>query len=487
VKQRNIFRQFTPTQWLWLLALVTLVIKLSLFPFAQQVDSDGVSRIFTSMEWARHPYWILTNVWAPFHYYFSGLMLMIWNNPEYSPALLHVLISIGLLFPFYFFTRREFNANGALAATFFLAISPVLFKNSFLVLAEIPGLFFIVMAMNWLSKGFKENNTTCFFLAGFAMTIASGFRYEAWLLSLMFGMAILLRKQWKQAIIFGITAAIFPLVWMVQNYVMTGDALYSISANSRWTFDVMNINRSPGWEGYLRRIWFFPFSWFIALGPPVAWIVLRDIIKIPRKAGRRSSISIWSYVFWSFFIVMVFNAITGKLMLHHRFTGTLVIFSLPFIAHFFKEFRSLKIKQLFIFGGLTIALSFVYNIGGVSPLPRLKNQKTVELAGIVQDNIRPNERCIIDFIGWQDTWYIGLKAASVSENLLLIEGNAASAIPEQHLKSLLENKSILILLKSGSTLDAFINIDLDPNLCNTLFTDNQRSLVLIRYSPTIGK
>ena len=481
------FRKLSNIQWLWVLAAFTLIIKLCLLTYAQQVDSDGVSRILTSMHWAEQPYWILTSVWAPFHYYLSGLMLMIWNNPEYSPALLHVFISVGLLFPFYFFTRREFNANGALVATFFLAISPVIFRNSFLVLAEIPGLLFIVMAMNWLSKGFKEKKISNFLLAGVAMTIASGFRYEAWLLSFLFGIAILAKKQWKSAVVYGFVAAIFPIIWMVQNYLMTGDALYSISANSRWTLDVMNINENPGFEGYLRRIWFFPFSWLIALGPPVAWIVLMNIFLTPRKSGWISSRSIWIYIFWSFLMVVVYNSLAGKLMLHHRFTGTLVILSLPFIADFFSELNPHKVRQLFIFGGLTVALSFVYPIGGVSPLPRLKNQKTVELAGIVQDNIRADEHLIIDFIDWPDTWYIGLKAASKSQNLTMIEGNAASSIPEQHLKSILENNSVLILKKSGSTLDAFLNTDSSQTMCNTFFTDTESKLVLMRCSPPIEK
>ncbi len=453
-----------------------------MLPYAQQIDSDGVSRILTSMEWARHPHWILTNVWAPFHYYINGLMLMLWNNPEYSPALLHVIISVGLLFPFYFFTRREFNANGALAATFFLAISPVLFRNSFLVLAEIPGLLFILMAMNWLSKGFNENKTIDFFLAGFFMTIASGFRYEAWLLAFLFGLAILTRKRWKQAVVFGLSAAIFPLIWMIQNHYATGDAFYSISANSRWTLDVMNINQNPGFEGYLRRIWFFPFSWLIALGPPVAWLVLKNLLVTPRKTGWRSGQSTWFAIFWIFFVVMLLNAVAGRLLLHHRFTGTLVILSLPFIADFFQEFKPLKIKQLFIFGGLTVGLSFVYNVGGIIPLPRLENQKIVKLAENVRENIRPNELCIVDFIGWQNTWFIGLKAASESHNLLMIDSNVASA---QHIISLLEKEPALILVKSGSALDAFINSHSVQASRDTLLTDSEMNLHLLRYSPSI--
>src|SRR5438067_57105 len=126
------------------LAAVTLLVKLSLLPFAQQTDPDAVTRIFFSEAWKDHPSWIRSDVWGPFHFYLNGFFLMIWNNRIYAPAVLNLLLSVLTLIPFYFFTRREFNEDGAFAATVFLAVSPILFRNSFLALSETPSLFFIV-------------------------------------------------------------------------------------------------------------------------------------------------------------------------------------------------------------------------------------------------------------------------------------------------------------------------------------------------------
>ena len=48
------------------------------------------------------------------------------------------------------------------------------------------------------------------------MTVAAGFRYEAWLVMAPFFTVIFLRKNYKHAILFGLFAILFPLVWMAR-------------------------------------------------------------------------------------------------------------------------------------------------------------------------------------------------------------------------------------------------------------------------------
>ena len=171
---------------LWIVG-ISLLVKIIALPFAQTVDADAVSRVHLSMAWAQNPEWISTSVWAPLHFYLNGLALMIWDNIVYTPKILNIIIASVSILPFFYFTRREFNENGALIASIFFALSPILFRTSFMALSETPYVLAFLISLNLISKALRQNSTSTILWAGFFMTIAAGFRYEAWLLMFIIG------------------------------------------------------------------------------------------------------------------------------------------------------------------------------------------------------------------------------------------------------------------------------------------------------------
>src|SRR5205085_11515466 len=105
------------------------------------------------------------------------------------------------------------------------------------------------------------------------------------------------------------------------------------------TLGVMGNNDDLRLESYLRRIWFFPFSWMIALGPPAAFVTMRELISSFKKKKENF---VWAIPFGIVLLFFLFNAFMGILLMHHRFTGTLVILSLPYFASYFHEYSSEK-------------------------------------------------------------------------------------------------------------------------------------------------
>jgi 4-amino-4-deoxy-L-arabinose transferase-like glycosyltransferase len=425
--------------------------------FADETDSDAVSRAFTSWNWAADPYWFKTSVWAPFHYYLVGSGFLIWKDMLLLPKVLHILFSVFMLFPFYYFTKREFNKPGAIYATIFLAFSPLIFRLGFQCLAEIPGLFFTVLAMNLLSKGVREEKNVWLVLSGISLTIASGLRYEAWLIILLFTLVLIIARKWKGSLLFFLFAMIFPAVWMVQNYLATGDPLFSFSANTDWTHKALGINNHVDFEAYLRRIWFFPFSLLIAIGPIVSWLIVKFLAGYSKKFRFRSFPELWLIPLLAFFVVMLYNAIAGNLLLHHRFTGTLVILVLPWIAAVLKDFEKNTIRIAAISVVLTIGLSFAYTIGGSSPIPRLKNQSVKQLVSEIKPVTSRGSRLLIDFIGWEDTWYTGLHSGAKPSDILMLGGESYPPFSAERVEQfLLPPGDKIIVVKDGSSLQQYL-------------------------------
>ncbi len=442
---------------IWMIAFFALLIRLLLMNYADETDADAVSRVFTAWEWAKGPYWFKTSVWAPFHYYLIGTGFLIWKDIILLPKLLNILLSVLLLFPFYYFSKREFNKPGAIYATIFLAISPIVFRLGFLSLAEIPGLLFLILAMNLLSKGVRENNNQSLALSGISMTLASGLRYESWLLILLFTIMLLLAKRWKGSTLFFMFAMIFPAIWMFQNFQATGDPLFSFHANTEWTHKALGINDNVDFEAYLRRTWFFPFSWLIALGPIVAWLIVKYLVGRIKKFRTQSFPDLWLVPLVVFFGVMLYNAIAGNLLLQHRFAGTLVILSLPWIAAVLKDVERKTIRTVLISVILTIGLSFTYTIGGSNPIPRLKNQDVKQLANRLNQEIHIGPKLVIDFIGWEDTWYTGLHSGAEPSDILMLGGESYPAFPADRVGQMLQTGGRQILVvKDGSSLHQFL-------------------------------
>jgi 4-amino-4-deoxy-L-arabinose transferase-like glycosyltransferase len=445
----------------YLIAFIALLIRLLLMSFADETDSDAVSRVFTSWNWAADPYWFKTSVWAPFHYYLVGTGFLIWKDMLLLPKVLHILFSVFMLFPFYYFTKREFNKPGAMYATIFLAFSPLIFRLGFQCLAEIPGVFFTVLAMNLLSKGVREENNVWLALSGISMTLASGLRYEAWLIILLFALVLIIARKWKGSLMFFLFAMIFPAVWMAQNYLATGDPLFSFSANTDWTHKALGINDHVDFEAYLRRIWFFPFSLLIAIGPIVSWLIVKYLAGYAMNFRFRSFPDLWLIPSLAFFVVMLYNAIAGNLLLHHRFTSTLVILVLPWIAAVLKDFEKKAIRIAAISVVLTIGLSFAYTIGGSSPIPRLKNQSVKQLVSEIKPVATPGSKLVIDFIGWEDTWFTGLHSGAEPPDILMLGGESYPPFSAERVAQfLLPAVDKIIVVKDGSSLQQYLSENL---------------------------
>ncbi|MBL4862164.1 MAG: hypothetical protein JKY09_03995 [Crocinitomicaceae bacterium] len=314
-----------------------------------------------------------------------------------------------------------------------------------MALSETPYLFFLLVSLNLISKSIREGDSKHMLIAGLSISIASGFRYEAWLLMAAIGF-FLLFIDWKKAFLYGATALIFPIAWMISNWSATGDLFYSIQGNYTWTLEVMGNNDNLDAETMLRRIWFFPFSWFISVGPPVAFLLLINMVKCIKPRPRNRLMVLWFTLFFTMLLFFIYNSINGVLLLQHRFIGTLVVLSLPFIALSFGELHRKTLRNAWVFGGLTLGLSFIYNTSGVTPLPRLGDQDKAQLSDIIHTALTPNSALILDFVGWDYTYYYALHSRLPQNKLIIVQGAKNAEFPLQAIYDLVTSQEHIVIV-----------------------------------------
>ena len=477
--------QNTDSRILILICLVGVITHLIAFPFYQVVDADAVTRIHIAERWLDNPRLIYEGVWAPLHHYFNAFCIVLTGNNTTGPILIHNLFAILTVIPIYKFAKREFG-NGAWFAALFYILCPVVFRNSFHTLSGVPHAFFIAHVLNSLSKALREDDKRAFIWAGIYSTIAAGFRYESWLLIAIFTGIIVLFKNWKGLIYYWSFAMIFPLFWMIGNYIAHQDFLFGLTGAYNWNIVKEGVNNNvTAIDEILRRI-YFPLSWFVFFTPIVFGMMIYAIIrKFKQKRGWNKS-WVWAIPFLVLSIVFIYKAIEGTLLLQHRFTISLILLSAPFTALIFEEFRWRPWKKVAI-GVLVVSflpMSYVWmtvqfedwftkdsdiqkaliefrteSIMSMRAIPQLNDQSLVPMAEALKQNLDENDGLVIDFLTWEETYYLAHSSGLNAKQVCIVNGAQHGSVHMKELKQILrKNNQGVIVLRCTSKFREFYTI-----------------------------
>ncbi|PWL24218.1 MAG: hypothetical protein DCO96_14540 [Fluviicola sp. XM-24bin1] len=492
--------------------LIGLFLRLILFPFAQVVDADAVTRIFMAQEWWEDPAWISEGVWPPLYQYFYGIIVGITGNHQTIPILVSILLSSLSAIPMYHFVKREINERAAFWMALALVFSPVLFRNSYHTLSGTPFILLLLLTMNSLSKSWRESDVNAAIWAGVFMTLACGFRYEGWMLFALFTGFGLLQKAWKTTVIFWGFAMIFPAFWMIGNYMAHQDFFFGLSGAYDWNVVQEGVNSYLPRDIILLRWFFFPASWFFIFSPILVITLLIGVWKLLRNKQFDWKKWRWGGVFLLLLIVFIYKSNNGTLLNQHRFTGTLIVFSLPMLALLW-ELETKRLLQITKVGILLLLpLSFLWgrpnyakvfpdgtsthyalehfqgiSRQGLAAVPRLKDPQVVEFRETLKSNLKDNDALVIDFITWESSYYLALESGVHKKRLFLVNGAANAQLDIHNLRELATSygKGIM-LVKKESELYKLLNRQPETLTPNITLKSFKKSKELVFYRFTIG-
>lgn len=445
-----------------LLMAIGLAVRLIILPFSQTIDADAVTRIIMAYKWLNDPVLITSDVWLPLHLYFNAAAIWLSGDLVFGPKIMNILFAVATVPPLYKFVKNEFNSEGAFWVTLTYLFIPIVIRNSLQALSGIPYAFFIVSTMYFLSQGRKTQQEIKYgILAGLAITLAGGFRYEAWLLIAVFSGVLFLQKQWKMMIAFMLFSMIVPTFWMVGCYIDEGDIFYGPNGAYRWNVVISGVNENMNFEKYVRRAFFFFVSWFFLLTPVVSFLIVFYTIKSRKLKSISRSTWMWLIPFFVLFLMFIYKAINGTLLLQHRFTLSLILTSLPFYALMFQSGKALKAKRIIALSVVILFIPYSLLNRDMLSIPRLKDQGMVDLVELINSKTEDpqNEGLVLDFIGWQNTYYLSLKSDIVPENIFRVNGAVHGKVYFKFLKRVFVNNDEGFLLKrknKKSKLDEFL-------------------------------
>jgi hypothetical protein len=200
--------------------------------------ADDFGRAFTIARWVAQPTWIWSGPWMPFYTYLLGAALWLHNNILWTPRIVATIFGLSSLILTYALSMRlSDNRPTALVATFLLAINPIHVRLSAVPLTEIFHTTLVLGSMLAFLGYLRERNLRDLLVSALVLAAATGFRFEAWMVSVVYSLAIavifLLRLRQNDAArheLAALAAAavapwLFPLAWMAGNYATTGNPL----------------------------------------------------------------------------------------------------------------------------------------------------------------------------------------------------------------------------------------------------------------------
>lgn len=489
--------------------LGVLAVRLIILPWSQTVHADAVSRVFLALDWLAHPHYIANGYWGPLHHYLTALALWILPDWVIAPKVLNILFASLSVFPLYWFTKNVFgNRQGAVSVSLIYGFSPIVMHTSFQALADVSYAFFVLCSMCFLSEGLKQNGKIIYAIfGGLAITLAAATRYESWVIIAAFTLVGVLNKQWKFTAVFWSIAMLFPVSWMVGNHIEYGDFLYSITQNDIGNIEKQGVNDNVDDILRMRRVVFFPFSFMVNVSPVAVILILIAIISsIWRKSISKTQL-IWLVPFLILATIFLQKVYVGTLMMQHRFIITWIILLLPFLALTFNNEVLTKLKSALLFLAVVslVPMSFYWgwidykktvgkgvlgealnrmnaeNSHEFEAIPLLYDSSADSLVAAIRANSKPDDGLILDFIGWDRTYYTSLRA---NKRGIIVDGSKNGKVDHENLNQYLTNHSsgLIVLSRLGKLLDG-------AEYRDSLYflQKNNRPMVLIQLYATRGE
>lgn len=476
------------------LFVLCLALRLAALPFAQVIDADAVTRVFDARDWLQEPYPITEGIWLPLHKLFLALCVWVSGSVVEFPVLVHALCGAALAVPAHALLTRAFPNSPAWPAALFFGCTPVLFHNSFHTLTGVPTALLILCALNAFHRMIQNGGKTDAIKAGAWLTIACGFRYEAWLLlAVLTGMGVLFSRT-KLTALFWVVSMLVPAYWMTGNYLAHGDLLYGLTGAYRWNIILSGTNDNISEVDRIQRCVFFAWSWWLNISPLLALLLAAQLIRGIRRSTVDRAVLWWTLPWLVFMFTFTYKAWNGTLFMQHRFTGLLLVLSWPILGWSFAQIRW-NTRRLLMIGTyvvLLVPMSYVHisipferllpgkygaalgqmrgmTAYGLEAIPRCFDQSMLALEPVIQSELNETDGLILDFVQWESTYHQLLHSGVQPYQYAVVSG---AKHDEVHLNTLIDlvhdhPNGIVVMRCNSALLEVLVPVEGGVQLAGT--------------------
>jgi hypothetical protein len=312
------------------------------------VSSDETSRTLISYYWHTSGK-IESSSWLPLHFLIMGWGLILFQDLIWLPRIISLLFGImtiaaaGLLAD-ELFRKKEIT----IYTLIIMLLIPQRVILSIVPLPEIIFSFFVISGSLFFLKFIRSGGTSHLIISVVLITLSNSLRYEGWIISACMGVYLLWKFKGQTRILFVLSLlAIFPLFWLLFNYLKFDDIFYFLHEPGKYYALAQE-------ETFFNTLKFNPLTQFIEQNLITMNILgLAGIYLLRKNALLRR----WMIVFFLPLILFSAVSLTGKGLPAHNFWRTSVVW--VFILIPFTSFMIFKLKRLAAVNPSVILILFI--------------------------------------------------------------------------------------------------------------------------------
>jgi len=302
-----------------------------------------------SFEWARRPKLFFTSPWPSLYFFVYGAAVRIVPELWMTSVALTLAFSCASIVLLFALSRELFDPPAGLIAITIASCAPWHCWLSLAPLAEMGYYAFLLLAILSQLRWIKTERLGTLFVSSLGMFAATGFRYEAWIVALVYAAStcmFAMRARHRAAprrIALTMTAAVIPLLFPVfllfSNYMDKGDALYSLKWGQKHILGI--VGEFPTlWEGL--RV----YAWRVVLWGPI--VVPLSLISAASLARRKGDVRIWLYFCYgaSIMVALVLSRTARSYWGLDRYATSLIIILTPLCAHALARLGGFGVRPL---------------------------------------------------------------------------------------------------------------------------------------------
>lgn len=217
-----------------LLALgIVALLRLLVFPFAENVAGDAVVRSWLAHAWLQHPHLIGSSLqgcaqYGPLHFPLIALVEWVTGSEHLAGRLVSLFAGVLSALPIFALARRLFSERAAWSSVIVLALWPLHIQASTTAASEAVSGVFVLAGVAAIARALETREREVLVAAAFAFTLGAAVRYDVWLWIPLLAVLLWWQLGFRRAFLFGVVAASFPVAWLLGHLVDTGDLLYPV-------------------------------------------------------------------------------------------------------------------------------------------------------------------------------------------------------------------------------------------------------------------
>jgi hypothetical protein len=473
----------------WLTVVVfgvaAFMLRLALLSVSFDLPGDGPSHAALAYSWSKAPYLATWGGWLPGFMYVGGVSSLIVQNPLLAERLANLLMGSLTVPVYYLLVRRVFNRISALFSGFLLLILPLHVQLSASSLQDIGFIFTAVISLLLLITATERPQrqwpyvglSLCFFCW------AELTRYEAWPLIPALPLFYLHKtRNLRAAGLILIIVLMFPVAWMLENYVHTGVLLTGLSSVEHGA-DIASASRL----GLADAVSFLSQLSFRNLGKLLTVAALFGSIWHLLSTVRRRANS--QYVFYGTVVLLYWLGMLYVTMLigsafwdRYLLFGFMMALPLPFVPFAGKLVAYHKGLALVVCVGLTVAALSTFSRQQLVYVTTQRPTEIENVVGWLKASGYQDEPLLLTSMDWKST-YLPLYLPGRDSHLLIVSRWTEDADLDAFLRN--QRPSLLITQDRDTEFQARIEALLGFRVRDApvLHEDGAITVYLIRGRP----